>query len=153
METVKLYRPVGLKELELICLSGWREFPPRLEWQPIFYPVLNETYASQIARDWNTRDEFSGYCGVVTVFELSKEHFLSYAVQVVGGEVHQELWVPAEELAMFNKNIIGGVRVANAYFGETFVMPKNDEIVAVLIKIKNNGNTICRRKGTKCNLT
>ncbi|HEV2482639.1 MAG TPA: hypothetical protein VGS79_23400 [Puia sp.] len=43
METIKLYRPVGLKELELIRLSGWREFPPRLEWQPIFYPVLNET--------------------------------------------------------------------------------------------------------------
>ena|ERR1700761_2041682 len=87
METVKLYRPVGLKELELIRLSGWKEFPPRLEWQPIFYPVLNENYASQIARDWNTNDAFSGHCGVVTVFELSREHYLRYPVQVVGGYV------------------------------------------------------------------
>lgn len=30
-----------------------REFPPRLPDQPIFYPVLTEAYAVQIARDWN----------------------------------------------------------------------------------------------------
>ncbi|WP_431215309.1 hypothetical protein ACQ86N_11730 [Puia sp. P3] len=41
MKTIKLYRPVGLRELELIQHSGWKGFPPRLEWQPIFYPVLN----------------------------------------------------------------------------------------------------------------
>ena len=44
-----LFRPVGLKELELIAESGWRAFPPRLEWQPFFYPVLNVEYAEQIA--------------------------------------------------------------------------------------------------------
>lgn len=43
--TVTLFRPVGQKELELIRASGMREFPPRLSWQPIFYPVLNEEYA------------------------------------------------------------------------------------------------------------
>ncbi|MDQ3711150.1 MAG: hypothetical protein M3388_02900 [Acidobacteriota bacterium] len=36
-----LYRPVGLKELELIYDSGFSEFPPRLPHQPFFYPVLN----------------------------------------------------------------------------------------------------------------
>ena len=41
-ETTILYRPVGPKELELIVASGYREFPPRLPEQPIFYPVLNE---------------------------------------------------------------------------------------------------------------
>lgn len=35
-----LYRPVGLAELELIAAAGWRAYPPRLAWQPIFYPVL-----------------------------------------------------------------------------------------------------------------
>src|SRR5215469_10445238 len=116
METVKLYRPVGLKELELIMLSGWREFPPRLEWQPIFYPVLNETYASQIAREWNTNDQFSSFCGVVTAFDLQEGHFLKYSVQVVGGAIHQELWVPAGELAGFNNNIIGRIEVTAAFF-------------------------------------
>jgi len=37
-----LYRPVGQGELDLIRASGFREFPPRLPEQPIFYPVLTE---------------------------------------------------------------------------------------------------------------
>ena len=40
-----LYRPVGLKELELIYDSGMRAFPARLPQQPIFYPVLDLEYA------------------------------------------------------------------------------------------------------------
>lgn len=67
MSTITLYRPVGPKELELIEASGWREFPPRLPDQPIFYPVLNEGYAVQIARDWNVRASGSGF---VTRFEV-----------------------------------------------------------------------------------
>ena len=39
-ETTTLYRPVGQEELNLIQSSGYREFPPRLPHQPIFYPVL-----------------------------------------------------------------------------------------------------------------
>ena len=53
MSAITLYRPVGPQELALIEASGWREFPPRLPEQPIFYPVLNEEDAIQIARDWN----------------------------------------------------------------------------------------------------
>jgi hypothetical protein len=52
---VTLYRPVGQKELDFIRDSGWRRFPPRLEFQPIFYPVLTEEYAIRIAREWNTK--------------------------------------------------------------------------------------------------
>jgi len=48
-----LFRPVGLKELELILGSNRRAFPPRLTEQPIFYPVLNQEYAVEMARDWN----------------------------------------------------------------------------------------------------
>jgi hypothetical protein len=55
-ETVVLFRPTGPHELALIEESGYSAFPPRLFWQPIFYPVLNEAYATQIARDWNARD-------------------------------------------------------------------------------------------------
>jgi hypothetical protein len=54
--------------LELIRASGFRAFPPRLPTQPFFYPVLNEEYAIQIARDWNTEDEMSGYEGFVLTF-------------------------------------------------------------------------------------
>jgi hypothetical protein len=49
--TVTLYRPTGPNELQLVAESGYRAWPPRVAWQPIFYPVLNEEYATQIARD------------------------------------------------------------------------------------------------------
>jgi hypothetical protein len=61
LETTILYRPVGPKELELIAASGYTQFPPRLPDQPIFYPVLNEEYAKQIARDWNVSASGAGY--------------------------------------------------------------------------------------------
>ena len=54
-ETVTLWRPVGEAELQLIEASHWRAFPPRLPDQPIFYPVLNEDYAIQIARHGRSR--------------------------------------------------------------------------------------------------
>jgi len=43
---MELFRPVGQAEYELIEQSGFKRFPPRLPEQPIFYPVLNEKYAS-----------------------------------------------------------------------------------------------------------
>jgi hypothetical protein len=50
-----LYRPVGLEELRLIYETDMRAFPPRLPVQPIFYPVTNEEYAKQIAKDGTPR--------------------------------------------------------------------------------------------------
>lgn len=50
-----LYRPVGEAEKKLIAKSGYRAFPPRLDWQPIFYPVLNQRYAEEIAADGTPR--------------------------------------------------------------------------------------------------
>ena len=108
VETTILYRPVGPQELALIEQSGFREFPPRLPEQPIFYPVLNEEYAVQIARDWNVRASGAGF---VTRFAVRADFVRRYPAQQVGGRVHQELWVPAEELAEFNRNIVGQIEV------------------------------------------
>jgi hypothetical protein len=108
-KTVTLYRPVGPKELELIAASGWREFPPRLPEQPIFYPVLNEEYATQIARDWNVMNQTGA--GFVTRFEVEAEYVSRYPVQTVGGSIHGELWVPAGELSEFNRRIVGPIVV------------------------------------------
>ena len=60
-DTVTLWRPTGPEELALVEASGWREWPPRLPGQPIFYPVLNQEYAAKIARDWNVRHSGAGY--------------------------------------------------------------------------------------------
>lgn len=132
MRTVRLYRPVGLKELALVKESGWRRFPPRLEWQPIFYPVLNAEYAAQIAKDWNTRDEFSGYCGIVLGFSVAADYYSGFAVQNVGGVIHNELWVPAEQLAVFNDHIEGAIEVLEIFVGDAFVMPEDVELSGVL---------------------
>jgi hypothetical protein len=116
-ETVTLYRPVGQKELDLIRAADWRAFPPRLPHQPIFYPVLNEEYATQIARDWNTKDEASGYAGYVTRFQVQVSFLAQYKVQTVGGREHQEYWIPAEKLAGFNENIVGVIEVVSEFRG------------------------------------
>jgi hypothetical protein len=106
--TVTLYRPVGPTELELISSSGWREFPPRLPDQPIFYPVTNEAYAVQIARDWNVKVSGAGF---VTKFDVDAYYLSRYQVQKVGGANHTEYWIPAEDLSEFNHNIVGQIRV------------------------------------------
>ena len=71
-ETVILYRPTGKNELALIEAIDFTAFPPRLPEQPIFYPVLNEEYATQIARDWNAKFN-EDKIGYVTKFVVRKE--------------------------------------------------------------------------------
>jgi len=111
-ETTILYRPVGPKELELIAATGYREFPPRLPEQPIFYPVLNEEYARQIAREWNVSASGAGY---VTRFAVRTEFLTKFPIQTVGSAIHQELWIPAEDLAEMNRNIVGLIEVVAEY--------------------------------------
>jgi len=114
-ETVTLYRPVGQKELDLIAGDGYHGFPPRLAFQTIFYPVLNEEYATQIARDWNTKDEASGYVGYVTRFRVKAEYLAGYDVQVVGGSQHAEYWIPSNDLVEFNRNIVGLIEIVSEF--------------------------------------
>lgn len=112
MATKILFRPVGPEELALIEASGWRAFPPRLPEQPIFYPVLNQEYASKIARDWNVKASGAGY---VTRFAVESRFLERYPVQTVGAADHQELWVPAEDLEDFNRHIVGPIEVVAGY--------------------------------------
>src|SRR6516225_3057656 len=106
MKTATLFRPVGPKELALIAASGYREFPPRLPDQPIFYPVLNEGYATQIARDWNVKASGAGY---VTRFRVRADFLAHYEIKVVGASEHQEYWILAEDLHAFNAAIVGPI--------------------------------------------
>lgn len=116
MPTMTLYRPVGPKELALIRQLGWRAFPPRLPEQPIFYPVLNEQYARQIARDWNVPSSGAGF---VTKFEVNSEFLARYPIKTVGASIHTELWIPAEDLEELNRNIVGMVSVIAEYHANT----------------------------------
>jgi len=111
MPTTKLYRPVGQGELDLIAASGFKSFPPRLPEQPIFYPVLTKEYAEQIARDWNTKDERSGFVGYVVEFDVESKYLERFEIRKVGNSQHLEYWIPAEELEEFNRHIHGEIRI------------------------------------------
>ena len=108
---MRLYRPVGQAELDLIVATNYRSYPPRLPEQPIFYPVLNEKYAREIAEKWNRKSPDSGYAGYVTTFVIDDVYISKFDVQTVGTSYHQEFWVPAEELAEFNRHIIGKIEI------------------------------------------
>lgn len=112
METVTLWRLSGPRELALVEASGWTAWPPRLPDQPIFYPVLNEDYATRIARDWNVKASSVGY---VTRFEVEKEFLDAYDVQQAGGQTIHEYWIPAEDLDDFNAHIVGLIEVVSEF--------------------------------------
>ena len=109
-DLVTLFRPVGHQELELIKQSNHSRFPPRLAEQPIFYPVVTEEYAIQIAREWNAKYNDPKF-GCVTRFRVRRSFLARYEEKTVGGEIHREYWIPAEDLDEFNRNIVGGIEV------------------------------------------
>jgi hypothetical protein len=111
-DLVTLFRPTGLAELELVRESGYRRWPPRLPDQPIFYPVTNERYATEIASRWNTKDGKSGF---VTKFLVRAEFMRRYEIHQVGAAHHTEWWVPATELEELNGNIVGLIEVVAKY--------------------------------------
>src|SRR5262245_60065405 len=108
--TRTLFRPAGARELELIREAGNKSFPPRLPAQPIFYRVLNEEYATQIARHWNAKYN-EPRVGYVTRFQVLDTFLSRYEVHAVGGSIHQEYWIPADDLEELNRNIVGEIEV------------------------------------------
>ena len=113
-----LYRPVGQKEPDLIEASEWKRFPPRLEWQPIFYPVLNENYATRIAAEWNTKDVENGSVGFALKFDVAEAFLESYNVEQVGDAECLEYWIPSEHLDAFNDAIEGTIEIISEWRGD-----------------------------------
>lgn len=109
-----LYRPTGVTELGLVYDAGMAAFPRRLPEQPIFYPVTNFSYAATIAREWNTKHDAG--IGYVTRFAVESAYASRFEKRIVGGREHEELWIPADQLAEFNQHIVGAIQVAAAFF-------------------------------------
>ena len=93
--------------------------------QPISYPVLNESYATEIAQKWNARDGGTGY---VMRFQVNAEFLTRYKVQTVGASMHQGYWIPVGDLEEFNRHIVGEI-----------------EVVAVFREPRGQRNTECGR--------
>ena len=74
--------------------------------------MLNLAYARQITVDWNVPAYGTGY---VTRFDVRTDYLKKFEVQNVGGKGYDELWIPAEDLEEFNRNIVGSIIVAESY--------------------------------------
>ena len=76
--------------------------------------MLNEKYATEIASGWNVKynEDHRGY---VTRFEVEDAYAGQFDVQQVGDTYHQELWIPAEQLAEFNRHIVGRIEVVSEF--------------------------------------
>lgn len=112
---MRLFRPCGLEEMLLVRRLG--VWPARLPEQPIFYPVLHESYADQISREWNA--PMGAGFGYVTTFQVDDAFASAYTPQIVGHRGHAELWVPAGELDAFNAHISGGIEITRVFVGRT----------------------------------
>lgn len=78
--------------------------------------MLHLEYAEQIAREWNVSESGAGF---VTAFEVDEGFVRRYEVRTVGkAGLHEELWVPAEDLEQFNRHIVGTIRVVASFFSE-----------------------------------
>jgi len=53
-----------------------------------------------------------------TIQGVMRRRILRLPDAIVGGLVHQEYWIPAEELPEFNQNIIGRIEVLAEYRDE-----------------------------------
>ena len=113
MNLTTLYRPVNKAELELIAGLDWKGFPPRLPEQPFFYPVMNEQYAREISEQWNVPAYGAGY---VVKWAMESEYLKKFRVENVGGKHHNELWIPAEELSVFNSHIVGNIELIAEFY-------------------------------------
>jgi hypothetical protein len=53
--------------------------------------------------------------GHVTRFAVREELIARYPVQQVGARIHTEHWIPADELAELNRNIVGLIEVIASF--------------------------------------
>lgn len=111
-ETVTLYRSVGPGQLKCIVESGWKKFPPRLHWQPYFYPMLHEAFAHKIASQWNVKQSGVGY---VLRFKVRKQYLDSLPIYIIGGPEHKEYRIASHELSDLNDNLVGSIELMATY--------------------------------------
>jgi hypothetical protein len=98
---------------------------------------MNREYAREIAQGWNTRDAFSGYCGVVVMFEVETDYLTAFEIHNVGNEQHNELWIPGAEVASFNEHIAGHIWICDVFLGAAFERSMISPIKKMLLDFIN----------------
>ena len=54
----------------------------------------------------------------------------------VGDKSHNELWIPSNELHLFNENIVGKIKIINAFFGSQYKPSNNVDLNTKLNEFK-----------------
>jgi len=80
-------------------------------------PVLNEAYATRIAREWNTKDGANGNVGYVLRFDVDTAYLSRFETHQIGDDECVEYWIPAEELDSFNDHIRDEIEVVSEWRG------------------------------------
>ena len=57
---------------------------------------------------WNTREGGAGY---VPRFEVETEYLAQYPVETAGARIHREYSIPALDLEVFNRHLVGPIEV------------------------------------------
>ena len=108
LERTILFHALGSDELELIKRSGWTQFPSRSREEPLFYPILTEEYATQVAKEAYVEVDGVGW---VIKSAVSTDFVRKYDVQQIGASYQREYWIPAAELADLNRHLVGPIEV------------------------------------------
>lgn len=66
----------------------------------------------QISQEWNVPAKGIGH---VVRFAVDSRYLQKFPVENVGGRIHDELWVPAEELEEFNAHIAGLIELIETH--------------------------------------
>ncbi|NVO85483.1 ADP-ribosylation/crystallin J1 [Hymenobacter terrestris] len=103
--TVLLYRPVTQAELDWIAASDWLAFPLAQPEPLVFYLTPPESVTGLAGAD-------SSY---LLRFALFADYAAQLPVEQVGSREPDALLVPAEELAEFNRQLVGRIEVISIF--------------------------------------
>src|SRR5436190_17268758 len=77
--------------------------------------LLSEHYAVQIARDWDTKDERSGFVGYVLRFNVKRSFLNNYEIHTAGNSERREYRTPVADFERFDENIGGNIGVIRSF--------------------------------------
>lgn len=109
-----LWHPVNPSELRLIEESNWSLLPTGIENRPVFYPNVELVDKIRQTTLWAPRHQDDGYEGHIIELDVFVPFFNQYDRN--DGTVNQkEIWVPAQDLALFNDRIRRPLRLAQSF--------------------------------------
>lgn len=119
---MELYRPLDTDEFRAVEESGFKKFPARTGKQPLFTVLLSEEGASRIASRMRTDRTMENKSYVVS-FTVDDAYISQFPVHGSDEADADALWIPAEEMTIFNEHLVGDIRLRASYEisrGDTF---------------------------------